>query len=159
LVGAVIKRLSYGRRDGVAMIAEGLVLGIDPADLERLEDVERDSTATFASRRSTSARSEGRGPQAAPHLRHPDGRSPPKNIGYELRCADPIPGPTWSNTRDLGYCAAKYLLSGGSAVMVSMQGGNFVRSRSPTSSIPTADGRACGWWTSIRRATASRGAT
>jgi len=29
-------------------------------------------------------------------------------------------------TRDLGYCAAKYLLSGGSAVMVSMQGGNFV---------------------------------
>jgi 6-phosphofructokinase 1 len=88
LVGAVIKRLSYGRRDGVAMIAEGLVLGIDPADLERLEDVA-------------------------------------KNIGYELRCADPIPA-DMEYTRDLGYCAAKYLLSGGSAVMVSMQGGNFV---------------------------------
>jgi 6-phosphofructokinase 1 len=29
-------------------------------------------------------------------------------------------------TRDLGYCAAKYLLSGGNAVMVSMQGGQFV---------------------------------
>src|SRR5262250_2551843 len=43
LVGAIIKRLSYGRRDGVAVIAEGLVLGIDPADLERLEEVERDS--------------------------------------------------------------------------------------------------------------------
>jgi 6-phosphofructokinase 1 len=28
--------------------------------------------------------------------------------------------------RDLGYCAAKYLLSGGRAVMVSMQGGEFV---------------------------------
>ena len=29
-------------------------------------------------------------------------------------------------TRDLGYCAAKYLLSGGNAVMMSMQGGHFV---------------------------------
>jgi 6-phosphofructokinase 1 len=29
-------------------------------------------------------------------------------------------------TRDLGYCAAKYLLSGGDKAMVSMQGGRFV---------------------------------
>ena len=29
-------------------------------------------------------------------------------------------------TRDLGYCAAKYLLSGGNGVMISMQGGSFV---------------------------------
>ena len=29
-------------------------------------------------------------------------------------------------TRDLGYCATKYLLAGGNAAMVSMQGGNFV---------------------------------
>ena len=29
-------------------------------------------------------------------------------------------------TRDLGYCAAKYLLSGGNAVMISMQGGTFI---------------------------------
>ncbi len=48
-----------------------------------------------------------------------------KNIGYELRCADPIPL-DMEYTRDLGYCAAKYLLSGGGAVMVSMQGGHFV---------------------------------
>jgi 6-phosphofructokinase 1 len=48
-----------------------------------------------------------------------------KNIGYELRCADPIPY-DMEYTRDLGYCAAKYLLSGGNAAMVSMQGGHFV---------------------------------
>jgi 6-phosphofructokinase 1 len=48
-----------------------------------------------------------------------------KNIGYELRCADPIPY-DMEYCRDLGYCAAKYLLSGGNAVMVSMQGGHFV---------------------------------
>jgi 6-phosphofructokinase 1 len=48
-----------------------------------------------------------------------------KNIGYELRCADPIPF-DMEYTRDLGYCAAKYLLAGGNAVMVSMQAGHFV---------------------------------
>jgi 6-phosphofructokinase 1 len=29
-------------------------------------------------------------------------------------------------TRDLGYCAAKYLLAGGNAAMISMQAGHFV---------------------------------
>jgi hypothetical protein len=29
-------------------------------------------------------------------------------------------------TRDLGYCAAKYLLADGDGVMISMQGGHFV---------------------------------
>ena len=48
-----------------------------------------------------------------------------KNIGYELRCADPIPF-DMEYTRDLGYCAAKYLIDGGNAAMISMQGGHFV---------------------------------
>src|ERR1700674_673297 len=43
LVGALIKRLSYGRRDGVAMIAEGVVLDVDPSDLPSLHEVERDA--------------------------------------------------------------------------------------------------------------------
>jgi len=47
-----------------------------------------------------------------------------KNIGYELRCADPIPM-DMEYTRDLGYCAVKYLLEGGTGVMISMQGGHF----------------------------------
>ncbi len=37
-----------------------------------------------------------------------------KNIGYELRCADPIPY-DMDYARDLGYCAAKYLIEGGNA--------------------------------------------
>ena len=49
----------------------------------------------------------------------------PKDVGYELRCADPIPF-DMEYTRDLGYCAAKYILSGGSNAMVSMQAGRFV---------------------------------
>jgi 6-phosphofructokinase 1 len=35
--------LSHGRTDGVAVIAEGVALGIDPNDLAQLEDIERDA--------------------------------------------------------------------------------------------------------------------
>ena len=48
-----------------------------------------------------------------------------KNIGYELRCADPIPL-DMEYARDLGYCAANFLTAGGNAAMISMQGGHFV---------------------------------
>jgi 6-phosphofructokinase 1 len=47
-----------------------------------------------------------------------------KNIGYELRCADPIPF-DMEYTRDLGYCASKYLLDGGTDAVVSMDDGKF----------------------------------
>ena len=47
-----------------------------------------------------------------------------KNVGYELRCADPIPF-DMEYTRDLGYCAAQFLLDGGNAAMVSIQQGRF----------------------------------
>jgi len=125
LVGAIIKRLSYGRRDGVAVIAEGLVLGIDPADLERLEDIERDSHGHLRIAEVNIGeilKTEVQKRLGAFGLRTTIAA---KNIGYELRCADPIPA-DMEYTRDLGYCAAKYLLSGGSAVMIAMQGGNFV---------------------------------
>jgi hypothetical protein len=48
-----------------------------------------------------------------------------KNVGYELRCADPIPLDL-EYTRDLGYCAAEFLLSGGNAAVITIQGGHFV---------------------------------
>ena len=43
LVGAIIKRMSYGRRDGVAVIGEGVVLHISEDDLADLKGVERDA--------------------------------------------------------------------------------------------------------------------
>ncbi len=125
LVGAIIKRLSYGRRDGVAIIAEGLVLELDADELAGLADVERDAhghvriaevnigeilkSAVIAELRKLGIKT----------------TIVAKNIGYELRCADPIPFDL-EYTRDLGYCAAKFILSGGNASMISMQGGNFV---------------------------------
>ena len=43
LATATIKRLSDGRRDGVAVIAEGLVLRLSAEDLAELDEVERDA--------------------------------------------------------------------------------------------------------------------
>lgn len=43
LVGAIIKRLSYGRPDGVAILAEGLVERLDSEDLEVLLNIEKDA--------------------------------------------------------------------------------------------------------------------
>jgi ATP-dependent phosphofructokinase / diphosphate-dependent phosphofructokinase len=125
LVGAIIKRLSYGRRDGVAMIAEGVVLDVEPGDLASLHEVERDEHGNI--RIAEVNIGEILKAQVAVRLRELGMKSTlvAKNIGYELRCADPIPY-DMEYTRDLGYCAAKFLLAGGNAAMISMQGGHFV---------------------------------
>ena len=126
LVGAIVKRLSYGRRDGVAMIAEGVVLDCDPNDLSALHEVERDAHGNL--RIAEVNIGEILKAQVAVRLKELAVKSTlvAKNIGYELRCADPIPF-DMEYMRDLGYCAAKFLFSGGNAAMVSLQGGNFVQ--------------------------------
>jgi ATP-dependent phosphofructokinase / diphosphate-dependent phosphofructokinase len=125
LVGAILKRLSYGRRDGVAIIAEGLVLGIEPEDLAQLEEIERDAHGNV--RIAEVNIGEILKTEVTKRLKQFGIKTTiaAKNIGYELRCADPTPV-DMEYTRDLGYCAAKYLLAGGNAVMISMQGGQFV---------------------------------
>ena len=125
LVGAIIKRLSAGRRDGVAMIAEGVVLDVEPSDLASLHEVERDAHGHL--RIAEVNIGEILKAQVAARLKELGVKTTlvAKNIGYELRCADPIPFDI-DYGRDLGYCAAKYLLAGGNAAMISMQGGHFV---------------------------------
>ncbi len=125
LTGAIIKRLSYGRRDGVAVIAEGVVLSLRPEDLAELKDVERDAHGHI--RLDEVSLGDILKVEVGKRLREHEIKTTisAKNIGYELRCADPIPF-DMEYTRDLGYSAAVYLLSGGSSAMVSMQGGHFV---------------------------------
>src|SRR5438093_12713869 len=41
LVGAIVKRLSYGRTDGVAVLAEGLLERFAVSDLDELAPLER----------------------------------------------------------------------------------------------------------------------
>jgi len=125
LVGAIVKRLSYGRRDGVAVVAEGVVLGLDPEELSGLQDVERDAHGNLRVAEVDIGEILKRAAQSRLKEFGIKSTIAAKNIGYELRCADPIPY-DMEYTRDLGYCAAKYLLAGGNAVMISVQGGQFV---------------------------------
>jgi 6-phosphofructokinase 1 len=125
LVGAVVKRLADGRRHGVAIIAEGVVLSISEKELGSLENVEHDehghvriAEIDIGDILKRAVRKELAALGLKPTI-------VAKDIGYELRCADPIPY-DMEYTRDLGYCAARYVLSGGHAAMVSMQEGRFV---------------------------------
>ncbi|NJL18076.1 MAG: hypothetical protein HC938_13765 [Nitrospira sp.] len=124
MIGAIIKRREQGRADGVAVLAEGLIEILDPHDLGGLEHVERDehghirmTEVDFGDvlRRELAKQLHALGLFATFVV---------KNVGYELRCADPIPFDI-EYTRDLGYCAAQYLLDGGTSAMVSIQNGRF----------------------------------
>jgi ATP-dependent phosphofructokinase / diphosphate-dependent phosphofructokinase len=125
LVCAIVKRLSEGRRDGVAVIAEGLVLGLDPQVLGGLSTVERDAHGNVRLAEIDFGDLLKAAVRARLKKLGIDVTIASKDIGYELRCADPIPFDL-EYTRDLGYCAAKYLLSGGNAAMISIQAGNFI---------------------------------
>lgn len=126
LVGAMIKRVAGGGKShGVAMLAEGLAGIIRPEDLVRYTMVPTDARGgiSYASinlgdilERAVSARLAELGLKIAVNA---------KEIGYELRCAPPIPY-DMEYTRDLGYCAARHILGGGDQVVVSMQNGCFV---------------------------------
>ena len=125
LVGAIIKRLSYGRKDGVAMLAEGLVERLDPNELEILLDVERDAHNNIRLAEVNFGEILKYHVQQRLKKFNLKATIVAKNIGYELRCADPIPF-DMEYTRDLGYCAAKFLINNGNGAMVSIQEGHFV---------------------------------
>ena len=125
LVGAILKRMADGRRDGVAIIAEGVVLDVAPEDLEGLAEIERDAHGHLRLAEVDLGNILKAQVQARLRALGVKTTIAAKNIGYELRCADPIPF-DMEYSRDLGYCAAKFMLSGGNAAMVSMQGGHFI---------------------------------
>jgi 6-phosphofructokinase 1 len=125
LAGAIIKRLAEGRRDGVAVLAEGLALKVRAEDLEGLHDAGRepygevrisDINLGEILRVRVAARLAALGLTA---------RIAAKSIGYELRCADPIPF-DMEYARDLGASAATHVLAGGHADMIALEGGRFV---------------------------------
>ncbi len=124
LVGAIVKRLASGRSDGVAVLAEGLVEILPEEDIQGLAGVERDehghiriAEVDFGNiiKTEVSRRLKELGLKVTIVA---------KNMGYELRCADPIPF-DMEYTRDLGYCAARYVIEGGSEALISLQAGIF----------------------------------
>ncbi len=117
LVGSIVKRLSMNRDHGVAILAEGIADRLDLEELSQYEDYVKDETGrirlseiqlgrilkTFAKRSLESM---------GVNVTIVD-----KNIGYELRAADPIPFDV-EYTRNLGYGAVRYLLKGGTGAMI-----------------------------------------
>jgi 6-phosphofructokinase 1 len=125
LVGAVVKRRAAGAKDGVAVLAEGLAEIIPEGELHRLGPVERDEHDHI--RLADIDLGKGLHKLVEERLRELGIATSivSKDIGYELRCAAPIPFDV-EYTRDLGYCATQFLLEGGSNAMVSIQEGRFV---------------------------------
>jgi 6-phosphofructokinase 1 len=118
IIGGMIKRISYGSSRGVAILAEGLIEAISPDELKqtiqnangafgtlnldphgnlRMGDIEFGRMI----RNMISTRLQALG------LNIP---MVDKDLGYELRCADPTPFDA-EYTRDLGYAAVKFLCS------------------------------------------------
>jgi len=125
MTGAVVKRLGMGRSDGVAVLAEGLAESLDPHELSELEGVPRDPHGHLRLAEVNLGDMLKREVEKRLASFGIPGTMVAKNIGYELRCADPIPY-DMEYTRDLGYCAAQFLMDGGNAAMVSIQNGRFV---------------------------------
>jgi ATP-dependent phosphofructokinase / diphosphate-dependent phosphofructokinase len=122
LEGAIIKRLSYGRNHGVAVIAEGVATRFDPEELTFLKDVPRDEHGNIRLaeipigdmlKQRVSADLESIGLKTTIIA---------KDIGYELRCHPPISYDR-EYTRYLGYSAVKFLVSGGSGAMIMLKEG------------------------------------
>ena len=112
LEGSILKRRVMGREDGLAVIAEGILEKLDPEELAAIvgSEAERDPHGHIrlgdiplgmVLRRELQRRFSARGQ----HLPVVD-----VMLGYELRCAPPIPFDI-DYTRDLGHGAVRFLTS------------------------------------------------
>lgn len=124
---SIIKRLASGHPYGVAILAEGIIHKIDLEELKsnpyvnleldthgniRLSEIDIGKVTKEEVRRRLKARGI-------------DTTIVNKDIGYELRCADPIPYDC-EYTQDLGYAAVRYLLSGNSGAIVTVDKGQLI---------------------------------
>jgi 6-phosphofructokinase len=125
LLGAIIKRKAQDHDDGTVILAEGLIEQLATEDLQAFGELERDEHDHIR------LAEVNLGEVVKTHLRSRLAEVGlttgvvSKDIGYELRCADPIPF-DMEYTRDLGYCAAQYALDGGSRAMVTLVDGHFL---------------------------------
>src|SRR5262245_32744418 len=123
--GAIIKRRAMGKPHGLVVLAEGLIEKLDERELAELQDVERDEHGHIRFAEVDLARKVKSEVQHRLNDRGIRVTMLNKNIGYELRCADPIPFDA-AYCRDLGYSAIRFLLSGGTEALISIQGGRMV---------------------------------
>ena len=106
---SMLKRIAHGRPFGVAVIAEGIGLRLTQDELQRaMPEVERDEHGHVRLAELELDRLLARQVKDRFRERGEKVTVEGKNIGYELRCAPPIPFDI-EYTRDLGYGAVDYL--------------------------------------------------
>ncbi len=124
LTGTIIKRFASGKDYGVAILAEGISEKLDIEELEHCGNVERNEKGDI--RLSEVPLGKLLKNYVNETLR-PMGIKigiVDKNIGYELRAANPIPYDL-EYVRNLGYGAMRYLLKGGTGAMIVWYEGNI----------------------------------
>lgn len=131
LEGSIIKRLSMGKHHGVAVMAEGIADKLDKHELSRYEQIEKDETGRVRLSEIQLGRIVKTFVKNSLEKRGIEMTIVDKNIGYELRAANPIPFDI-EYTRNLGYGAVKFLLRGGSNAMITFYEGRLT-------SVPFAD--------------------
>jgi 6-phosphofructokinase 1 len=126
LVCSIIKRRHEGKHYGVVVLAEGIIERLDPDELAQLQNIERNDRGYVRLGEFDFGQALKHAVQHRLHAFNlKDVTIIHKDIGYELRCADPIPM-DMEYCRDLGYCAAKFVQEGGRNAVVSLQGGHFI---------------------------------
>jgi len=125
LTTTIIKRQAEDKPHGVAVVAEGVVEQMYPGDLEGLENVERDahghirlSEVNFSDILKDELRKQLKDLGVSTSIINID-------MGYELRCADPIAYDI-DYTRSLGEAAVAFLLNDGSHATITIQQGQMI---------------------------------
>lgn len=124
LEGSVIKRLSIGKNYGVAVMAEGLSDKLDVEKLSKYEHLEIDETGRVRLSEIQLGRITKNLVRESLAKKGVEMTIVDKNIGYELRAADPIPFDI-EYTKNLGYGAVKFLKKGGSGEMIAFYEGRL----------------------------------
>ena len=122
IVGAIVKRRAQGYGDGVAVVAEGIAERLDPESVPGLlESVQAARDHIHLADVPFGAFLRDRVHAALEELGITT-TVVTKDIGYELRCAKPLPFDV-EYARTLGYGAVRHLLRGGSGTLIAITGG------------------------------------
>ncbi len=122
IVGSMVKQRALGREYGVAVVAEGIAERVGDDLVSSAGNLGRDSFGHVplaeiplgtVLRDAVRKRLSEIGVNSVVHT---------KDIGYELRCAKPVPFDV-DYTRTLGFGAVRYLVGGGSGALIALSGG------------------------------------
>ncbi len=127
LEASIIKRMSQGNSYGVAILAEGIITRIDPEELKNHPYVNLETDLHGHIRLSEIDLGRITKDEVRRRLRERGINTTivNKDIGYELRCASPIPYDC-EYTQDLGYAAVRYLLTGNTGAIVTVDKGQLI---------------------------------